>query len=111
MTGSRITAECRSEMVRHRKFLMEDYRLSPEVVTRCSDDIENFCRSLEVGGKTIHCLMEHSRPKRRRQKIVSVGCQRAVRIFPHREIHLYRILSIFVISTAGKFIENHRRRS
>lgn len=82
--GSKITRDCRSEMIRHRKFLMEDYRLSPEVVSRCSDDIEDFCRGLEAGGKTIHCLLEHSRPKRRRQKVVSTPCQRAVRIF-----HLY----------------------
>lgn len=57
--------------------LMEDYRLSPEIVSGCSDDIRRYCNSLEVGGKTIHCLMEHARPKRRRDK-VSPLCQRAV---------------------------------
>lgn len=57
---------------------MEDYRLSPEVVGKCSEDIENFCDGLESGGKTIHCLLEHSRPKRRKQTVVSVPCQRAV---------------------------------
>lgn len=76
--GSKISADCRSEMVRHRKFLMEDYRLSPEVVGKCSEDIDNFCNGLESGGKTIHCLLEHSRPKRRKQTVVSMPCQRAL---------------------------------
>lgn len=64
-------------MIEHRKLLMEDYRLSPEIVSRCSDDITKYCTGLEAGGKTIHCLMEHSRPKRRKNR-VSPPCQRAV---------------------------------
>jgi Golgi apparatus protein 1 len=67
-------------MIEHRKILMEDYRLSPEIVTGCSEDINNFCNTLEVGGKTIHCLMEHARLKKRKGR-VSAPCQRAVSLF------------------------------
>jgi Golgi apparatus protein 1 len=64
-------------MIEHRKILMEDYRLSPEIVSQCSADISKFCNTLEVGGKTIHCLMEHTRLKKRKGR-VSPQCQRAV---------------------------------
>ncbi|XP_034236975.1 Golgi apparatus protein 1 [Thrips palmi] len=75
--GSKVSRDCQMEMMEHRKMLMEDYRLSPEIVTGCSEDIKKYCNSLEAGGKTIHCLMEHARPKRRRDK-VSAQCQRAL---------------------------------
>ena len=75
-----MSQDCQLEMMEHRKMLMEDYRLSPEIVSGCSDDIKRYCNSLEVGGKTIHCLMEHARPKRRREK-VSSACQRAVSLY------------------------------
>lgn len=75
--GSKVSRDCQLEMMEHRKMLMEDYRLSPEIVSGCSDDIKKYCNSLEAGGKTIHCLMEHARPKRRREK-VSSQCQRAL---------------------------------
>jgi Golgi apparatus protein 1 len=68
------------EMIEHRKILMEDYRLSPEIVAQCSRDINIFCNTLEVGGKTIHCLMEHTRLKKRKGR-VSPQCQRAVSLF------------------------------
>lgn len=75
--GTKVSHDCQMEMIEHRKILMEDYRLSPEIVTHCSDDIKNFCNTLEVGGKTIHCLMEHTRTKKRKGR-VSPQCQRAV---------------------------------
>nr|CAD7426932.1 unnamed protein product [Timema monikensis] len=75
--GTKVTKDCQMEMVEHRKILMEDYRLSPEIVSQCSEDITKFCNGLEVGGKTIHCLMEHTRPRKKRER-VSFKCQRAV---------------------------------
>lgn len=78
--GTKVSHDCQLEMIEHRKILMEDYRLSPEIVTHCSDDINSFCNTLEVGGKTIHCLMEHTRSKKRKGR-VSPQCQRAVSWF------------------------------
>nr|CAD7586716.1 unnamed protein product [Timema genevievae] len=77
--GTKVTKDCQMEMVEHRKILMEDYRLSPEIVSQCSEDITKFCNGLEVGGKTIHCLMEHTRPRKKRER-VSFKCQRAVSV-------------------------------
>lgn len=75
--GSKIARDCQVEMIEHRKILMEDYRLSPEIVSHCSNDITSYCSGLEIGGKTIHCLMEHSLPGRKRSR-VSPPCLRAL---------------------------------
>uniref|UniRef100_A0A1B6KZZ0 Golgi apparatus protein 1 n=1 Tax=Graphocephala atropunctata TaxID=36148 RepID=A0A1B6KZZ0_9HEMI len=75
--GSKVVWDCHKEMAEHRRMLLEDYRLSPEIVSHCSNDISEYCNGLEVGGRTIHCLMEHSRPKRRKER-VSPPCQRAL---------------------------------
>ncbi|XP_063230835.1 Golgi apparatus protein 1 [Bacillus rossius redtenbacheri] len=78
--GSKVSQDCQVEMVEHRKILMEDYRLSPEIVSQCSSDISKFCSGgLEVGGKTIHCLMDHVRPRKRKER-VSSPCQRALEV-------------------------------
>lgn len=76
-----MSKDCTAEMIRHRELLMNDYRLSPEVVSSCSEDIQVFCHDLMKGGRTIHCLLDHSRPRRRKQKIVSPVCQRSVKKF------------------------------
>jgi Golgi apparatus protein 1 len=75
--GSKVARECQVEMFDHRKILMEDYRLSPEIVNNCANDIQTFCNNLEVGGATIHCLMEYTRVRKRKARVSSV-CQRAV---------------------------------
>lgn len=74
--GTALDQECEVEMMDHRKMLMEDYRLSPEIVDGCKIEIESLCNGLEAGGKTIHCLMEYAR-LRKKHRIGDV-CQRAV---------------------------------
>lgn len=65
-------------MLAHRRQLMEDYKLSPDLMMACKDDLEKFCGGgIETGGRTLHCLMKHTRghtPNRR----VSVHCRREV---------------------------------
>lgn len=61
----------------HRKLLLQNYQLSPEVVSTCSNDIENYCRNNEIGRRTIHCLMDHSKPSRQKNRI-GKSCQKAV---------------------------------
>ncbi|CAH0557545.1 unnamed protein product [Brassicogethes aeneus] len=58
--GSKILPDCEAELVDHRRMLMEDYRLSPEIVDGCKAEIAQSCKGFEVGGggKTIHCLMQ-----------------------------------------------------
>ncbi|KAL1123978.1 hypothetical protein AAG570_001748 [Ranatra chinensis] len=73
--GTKVNNECLLEMLTHRKILMEDYRLSPELVSACSDNISQLCSGVETGGRTIHCLMEHTRTRRRKDRIAP-QCQR-----------------------------------
>ncbi|KAJ8910173.1 hypothetical protein NQ315_016184 [Exocentrus adspersus] len=58
--GTKIDSECETEIVDHRRMLMEDYRLSPEIVNNCKSEILGFCKGFKTGGKTIHCLMDHA---------------------------------------------------
>lgn len=75
--NTKISAECMAEIFDHRKLLMEDYQMSPEILSDCADDITKFCNDLEAGGgKTIHCLMENARPKRKKDRRVTARCQR-----------------------------------
>lgn len=64
----------------HRKLLLQNYQLSPEVVSMCSNDIENYCQNNEIGRRTIHCLMDHSKPSRSKNRI-GKSCQKAVCCF------------------------------
>lgn len=86
--GSKIDGDCQAEMFDHRKLLMEDYRLSPEIVDGCANDITTFCNNLKVGGATIHCLMEHTRTRKKKLRISS-KCQRAVIKYLYIYIFLY----------------------
>lgn len=75
--NSKLTPECLAEMHDHRKLLMVDYHLTPELLDGCAPDIETFCKDL-TGAKTIHCLMEHARPKKKTEIRVTAKCQRAI---------------------------------
>lgn len=76
--NTKISPDCLAEMTDHRKLLMEDYQLSPEIISGCADDIDKFCLNLDAGGKTIHCLMEHARAKKKKDQRVTASCQRAL---------------------------------
>lgn len=73
--GSKVDPECETEMYEHRRMLMESYSLSPEIVNDCKNETAIFCKGLEQGGKTIHCLMNHARNALSR---VGDKCLRAV---------------------------------
>lgn len=73
-----LASECTAEMVEHRKMLMDDYRLSPELMHDCANDIATFCKGVEAGGKTIHCLMDYSRPRKRKEKRITMICHRSL---------------------------------
>lgn len=75
--GTKIDPDCEAEIVEHRKMLMEDYRLSPEILDGCSKEITSYCKGVEFGGKTIHCLMDHARLRYKGKRIGDV-CLRAV---------------------------------
>lgn len=75
--NTKILPDCLAEIFDHRKMLMEDYKLSPEIIIDCSDELNRFCQSTE-GSQTIHCLMEHAKPRRKKELRISAQCLRAV---------------------------------
>lgn len=80
---SKISQNCLDEIKDHRRMLMNDYRLSPELMQNCANDITSFCRNVETGGKTIHCLMDHARPRKRKDKRISIACQKSLELLVH----------------------------
>lgn len=78
--SSKLSSECTAEMIDHRKMLMDDYRLSPELMQNCANDITILCKGIEAGGRTIHCLMDHARPRKRKDKRISSACQKSLEI-------------------------------
>ncbi|GBP70609.1 Golgi apparatus protein 1 [Eumeta japonica] len=78
--SSKLSDECNKEMIEHRNMLMDDYRLSPELMLNCANDIMKMCKSVEAGGKTIHCLMEHARPRKKKESRISAQCQNSLEI-------------------------------
>jgi Golgi apparatus protein 1 len=69
--GNHIQDECRREMLVHRRMLMSDYALSPELVSQCKNEMVQYCPSLfqqgvsgtidQRGGRMIHCLLAAAR--------------------------------------------------
>ncbi|XP_015923497.1 Golgi apparatus protein 1 [Parasteatoda tepidariorum] len=75
--GYPVAGECQAEMLEHRQTLLENYQLTPELAAACEKDVHTFCgRRLELGGKTLHCLMEHAKPSRIDSGRISDSCRR-----------------------------------
>lgn len=76
-----------------RKSLLEDYMISPNIVSQCSKEIQRDCGGMHRGGKTLHCLMDLTRPRAKQgdfaprvpadvemTKEISSRCEQAVSI-------------------------------
>ncbi|SPP77134.1 Golgi apparatus protein 1 isoform X1 [Drosophila guanche] len=85
--GTKLAPSCLTELTDHRRMLMTDYQLSPELLSDCADDIPKFCPEEHkaqlvngltgTGGEIIHCLLEHVKA-RRPQRRVTAQCQRGL---------------------------------
>ncbi|KJH51316.1 cysteine rich repeat-containing domain protein [Dictyocaulus viviparus] len=54
---------CQHEMLKHRQMMVSEFHMSPELVMRCSDEIDKWCSpkgDIEAEGRTLHCLMGHA---------------------------------------------------
>lgn len=75
--GYPVDGGCLTELDSHRRTLMSDYSLSPELVDRCRPEIDSVCsqhRNL-ADGKMIHCLIEHASNHYRNNSVTfTVGC-------------------------------------
>lgn len=63
--GEEVRPECVAELQDMRRTLLEDYEVSPNLVAACSEEIQRECQRMEKGGRTLHCLMDLARPKRK----------------------------------------------
>jgi Golgi apparatus protein 1 len=58
--GDRVEPECTAELVDRRKMFMTDYKLSPNLVKECIQEINQYCDGgIERDGKTVHCLFKN----------------------------------------------------
>ncbi|XP_053402519.1 Golgi apparatus protein 1-like [Mercenaria mercenaria] len=73
----KLSGQCIGEMTQLRKSLMEDYQITPEIVTKCDVEINKYCnKGVDREGRTLHCLMENANPRQRQRQ----------RNDPHEEI-------------------------
>ena len=83
ISGHEVHPECIVELKEVRRSLMEDYQINPLLVRDCSTEIQFHCGGgLHRDGKTIHCLMDLARPKKKfdgKHSPMSPTCVRAVR--------------------------------
>ncbi|CAF1437662.1 unnamed protein product [Adineta steineri] len=83
--GNQINDECRREMLVHRRMLMSDYALSPEIIAKCEPEMNQHCAPLyrknatgtidQRGGRMIHCLSKAART----EKSFSPACLGAIK--------------------------------
>ncbi|CAF3928857.1 unnamed protein product, partial [Rotaria magnacalcarata] len=83
--GNNIKDDCRREMLMHRRMLMSDYAVSPEIVAKCKTEMVQHCSSLyqqgasgtveQRGGRMIHCLLNAAR----KEKTFSPACLTSVK--------------------------------
>lgn len=115
--NTKVSAECLAEIFDHRKLLMDDYQMSPEILSECADDISKFCSDVDAGGgRTIHCLMENARPKKKRDRRVTARCQRgtfrcnSITGFAsiNMRLSLMQLHVCLVINSSGDAAEGHR---
>ena len=81
-----MAPECIGELKEMRRSLMEDYKVSPEVVRACAAEISGPCndKTMLREGRVLHCLMDLARPRNNKYHYppaISSRCRREVRHF------------------------------
>lgn len=55
--------DCQREMLQHRQMMLSEFRMAPELVMSCAQEIDQWCSprgDIEGQGITLHCLMQHA---------------------------------------------------
>lgn len=74
--GTKVADDCQVEIREHRRMLMSDYQINPEVFKGCGDDISKYCGSVD-NSNLLTCLMQHVKTKKRQERVTS-ECVRAL---------------------------------
>lgn len=69
--GQELNGDCVEEIKEHRRALLEDFRVTPELLSACKEDKERYCAGEGLSGRTIHCLMSHAQPRNNGGRISS----------------------------------------
>lgn len=112
--GDRIEPECAAELVDRRKMFMTDYKLSPNLVKECTQEINQYCDGgIERDGKTVHCLFKNYKlfaRKMNKNIQFKVGCVNEVKNFQykfkkftfHIIIFLKKLRQLIQLANAGE---------
>ncbi|GFO47337.1 Golgi apparatus protein 1 [Plakobranchus ocellatus] len=74
--GKKVKDKCLQEMFELRSELMQDYKISPQLVSACEKEIHKFCDGgLELDGSTIDCLMQNALAQQRPQSDDKFGSE------------------------------------
>ena len=77
-----MAPECVRELTDMRHSLLEDFKISPELVAACSDEISSKCKShvQHRGGEVLHCLMDLAKGRGKDGELISPECKAKVMI-------------------------------
>ncbi|ODN04277.1 Golgi apparatus protein 1 [Orchesella cincta] len=67
--GHELNGDCVEEIKEHRRALMEDFRVTPELLSACKEDKDKYCSTEGLSGRTIHCLMAHAQSRHLDERI------------------------------------------
>ena len=80
--GKEVSGQCVAEMREIRREMMEDYSISPELVSNCGKEIDEHCPDTKTqrhgGGGTIHCLMQLASQQRGENRVLGDKCEVAL---------------------------------
>ena len=80
--GTNVTSECSADVFERRTMLMQDYRLSPNIVEFCMDEIRDLCKNgIERNGKTLECLFRNSRISQLKDEYFDEDCTEEVTLY------------------------------
>jgi len=109
LSGQEVAPECVAELNEMRRSLMEDYKISPELVTSCANEINTHCKDkiTHRGGEMLHCLMALAdNHKRKEGETISPECKRKVTVtllhlmpllIVHESVVIVHILVLIVL--------------
>jgi len=75
--GKTVSGSCMGHVKDQRRQIMEDFQVSPELVSDCHEDISHGCNGMGRDGKTIHCLMKIAMEKPQGKELSS-ACEKSL---------------------------------
>lgn len=72
-----LLSDCSLEIAERRRLLIDDYQITPGVLTGCAKEMSKFCGKFHASdGLIIPCLLENARAESEEKRRVTVRCER-----------------------------------